>query len=906
MQNLIKQSLTGFFLFFCSFNISAQNKLPTITSTDYPKWQTLGSFAISGDGSWISWNINLVEGDDTLFIKNAVTDKLYRYPLSTGNIFSTDSRWAAAKVGYSEKETEKLTQQKKPLKFKTRLIYLQTGSERIFQNIESFSFTEDACHLIMSGYADDSKTRDIFLYNLKTGTIKNISNIAEYGVNKPGNLLAYIINADGKKGNGVELMNLNSYNISIISNDTAIYRDLIWEKEGDDLMFLKAFPDTGFVEENHQVFIVRNISTKPDLRVFNPMNDTIVMKGLRVKETYKPSVSDDHNILFFGAFDWTRKEKKVKKNTSDSSKLPGVDIWHWKDDPIQPRQKNTLTTDKNFTYLIAWDIDRNKITRINNDTVRQVIITGDGHHAVISDNTPYKPAFRQTEYDHYIINTLTGNKKQLLSRFTSLNGTSPAGKYILYFRDKNWWVYDIYKDIHKNLTLGIETNFWNTRDDSPNDIKPPFGTGGWLKDDKALLVYDEYDVWKVYPDDSKAQRLTNGKETRTIFRVYRLDSEHPFIDPSEDLYFSASGDLTKQSGYYRLTIRNKFEKLVFDNKSITGLRKAKKSDFFVYRSESYQLSPNIFRTSGSFSGFLRISDTNPQQAGFSWGKSELVNYSNRDGKPLQGALYYPADFEPGKKYPMIVYIYEIRSNNLNRYESPSPRSPYNTTNYTSQGYFIFQPDIIYKTNHPGESAVDCVVPAVEQVIKTGMIDEKRIGIMGHSWGAYQTSFIITQTDLFAAAVAGAPLIDMISMYNEIYWNTGGPNQSIFEISQGRLREPWWVQLNEYMANSPMFQAGNIKTPLLVAFGTSDGAVDWHQGIEMYTTMRRMQKPYIMLVYDSENHSLAKKENQLDYSKKVNEFFNHYLKGEEPAEWITKGKKYLDKKLEEEKAAEKKQ
>jgi dipeptidyl aminopeptidase/acylaminoacyl peptidase len=906
MLNLIKRFLAGLFLLFCSINISAQNNLPAITPDDYSKWQTLGPYSVSDDGSWVSWGVSLLEGDDTLLIKNAVTGKLYKYPLSSGNIFSSDSRWAASRIGYSEKQTEKLTEQKKPIKYKARLLNLQSGTIRVFDNIESFSFTKDAGHFVMAGYNGDSKTKDIFLYNLKTGTTKNISNVSEFSVNKPGSLLAYIISAENKKGNGVELMSLYNYSISFLSNDTSIYRDLVWEKEGNDLMFLKAYADTSHVEENHKVYIVRNISTKPDIKVFDPESDTLILKGLRVKETYKPSVSDDHRILFFGAYDWTKKGKKEKKSTAENQKLPAVDIWHWKDDPIQPRQKNTFTNDRNFTYLVAWDIDKNKITRINDDTMRQVMITGDGHNAVISDDTPYKPSFRQPVYNHYIVNTATGNKKMLIENFTSLTGASPGGKYILYFKDQNWWVYDIYKGVHKNLTLGIESSFWNTRDDSPNDIKPPVGVGGWMKDDKALLVYDEYDVWKINMDGSKPQRLTNGKENKIIYRVYRLDTEYPYLDPAKDLYFSAFGDLTKESGYYRLTSNNKLEKLIFENKSVSGLRKAEKSDFFVFRYESYSVSPNIYRVAGSFSDPRKISDTNPQQAMYAWGRSELVNFTNHDGRKLQGALYYPANFEQGKKYPMIVYIYEIRSNNVNRYETPSPRSPYNVTNYTSQGYFIFQPDIVYKTNHPGESAVNCVVPAVEEVIKTGMIDEKKIGIMGHSWGAYQTSFIITQTDLFSAAVAGAPLIDMISMYNEIYWNTGGPNQNIFETSQGRLREPWWIQMDDYISNSPMFQAGNIKTPLLVAFGTSDGAVDWHQGIEMYTTMRRMQKPYIMLVYDSENHSLAKKENQLDYAKKVNQFFNHYLKGGEPEEWITNGKKYLEKKLEEEKAGEKKQ
>jgi len=670
-------------------------------------------------------------------------------------------------------------------------------------------------------------------------------------------------------------------------------------------MFLKAFIDTSYVEDNHILFIVRNIYIKPEIKSFNPSTDTDFPAGLRIKETYRSSVSDDHRIMFFGAYEWTKKEKKDKKPGEAEEKLPGVDIWHWKDDPIQPRQKNTYSADKDFTYLYAWNPETDQVIRITNDTIRQATITGDGLHAVISDDTPYKPAFREPTYDYYLADVTTGNKKLLLSNFTSLYGSSPGGKYILYFKDKNWWVYDISKGSHINLTEGIDTDLWNTRDDSPLEVKPPFGNGGWLKDDKALFVYDEYDVWKISMDGSKPLRLTNGKENRIRFRIQRLEYEYPYIDGSKPLYFSASGDITKESGYYRMTVKNKLEKLIYENKSISSLRKAEKSDFFLYRAETYSESPNIYRTDATFTNPEKISDTNPQQSKFAWGKSELINFKNRDGKDLQGALFYPAKYEAGKKYPMIVYIYEIRSNVVNQYVSPSLKSAYNTTNYTSQGYFVFQPDIVYKTNHPGESAADCVIPAVEEVLKTGMINEKKIGLIGHSWGAYQTSFIITQTDLFAAAVAGAPLINMISMYNEIYWNSGSPNQNIFEISQGRLRDPWWVQLEDYMANSPMFQAQKIKTPLLVAFGTSDGAVDWHQGIEMFTTMRRMEKPYIMLVYDGENHSLAKKENQLDYAEKVKKFFNHYLLDTKPEEWILKGKKYLEKKTEEDKAAEKK-
>jgi dienelactone hydrolase len=903
MKNIQKSLLTLTILFVTFFVLTAQTTLPAIKPADYAKWQTLGAFSVSDDGNWVSWNVSLVDGDDTLYIKNYASSKLYKFALSTGMVFSSDSKWAAFRVGYSEKQIENMTEQKKPVKNKAKLLDLTTGKERIFENISSFGITKDAKHLIMAGYSpENSKNKDLFILNLATGILKNIGNIGEYSVNKPGNRLAYIISAENKKGNGVELMNLDNYNITFIDNDTCTYRNLSWQREGNALAFLKAFTDTSYVEQNHKIFTVRNIYIKPEIKSYNPAEDKTFPEKMRISENYTPNIANDQKTLFFGVYKWTLKEKKEKK-PADPVKLPGVDIWHWQDDPLQPGQKIAFETDKNFTYLFAWTPDLNKIVQITDEDMRQANPTGDGHFALATNDKAYKPVFREQLYDHYSVNTATGEKKLILKGFTYLNGSSPAGKYALYFKDKCWWVYDILKDIHINLTKDIPSVFWNTRDDSPKDIKPPFGNGGWLKDDKALLVYDEFDVWKINLDGLKAVRLTNGKENKIIFRVSRMSYEYPYIEPDKDLYFSASGDLDKKIGYYRLTVKNKFEKLLYDDRSFS-LRKAENSDFFVYSSGTYTSSPNVYRTSNTFADAIKISDTNPQQAKFAWGKSELVNYKNKDGKALQGSLFYPANFEPGKKYPMIVYIYELLSNDVNRYVTPSPRSPYNTTNYSSQGYFVFHPDIVYKTNHPGESAVECVVPAVEEVLKTGMIDEKKIGIMGHSWGAYQTSFIITQTHLFSAAVAGAPLIDMISMYNEIYWNSGFPNQSIFETSQGRLREPWWVIMEDYMKNSPMFQAQNIATPLLVAFGNNDGAVDWHQGIEMFATMRRLEKPYIMLVYDSENHSLAKKENQIDYTKKVNEFFNHYLVGDTAASWITSGKKYLEKKKEEEKAAKK--
>ncbi|MCD6345915.1 MAG: S9 family peptidase, partial [Bacteroidales bacterium] len=461
--------------------------------------------------------------------------------------------------------------------------------------------------------------------------------------------------------------------------------------------------------------------------------------------------------------------------------------------------------------------------------------------------------------------------------------------------------YNIKTKVHTNLTGDLGVPFWNIRDDHPAEVRPPFGTGGWLKDDKYVLLNDEYDVWAVKPDGSDAQLLTSGRGDQNIFRLRKMDYKKDYLDPKEMFYFTVTGDKTKKSGFYKMKWGKEPQKLYLVDKGRSGygIRKAKDADVFIFTQSTYEESPALYLANADFTDVKLISATNPQQADYAWGKAELVNFVNKSGKELQGVLHYPANYEEGKEYPMLVYIYEIRSNSLYSYIKPSAKSFYNITNYVQQGFFVFQPDIVYRLDDPGMSAVECVVPAVEKVIATGMIDKDHIGLMGHSWGAYQTAFIITQTDLFSAAVAGAPLTDMISMYTEVYWNSGSPNQGIFETSQGRFTKPYWEILDKYIQNSPMFQAANINTPFLVAFGDKDGAVDWHQGIELYTTMRRMEKPYVMLVYAGENHAVRKKENMLDYTKKINEWYNYYLLGKKPASWITDGIPYLQKMKKEE-------
>lgn len=918
---------------FLSFTfINAQKK--NLTAEDYGKWQSIGATDISANGEWVAYQITVAEDNDTLYVVNRNTGKLYKLEFSSSPDFSRDSKWISFRIGVAYKEAEKMREQGKPIEYKTGLLNLETGKKEIIQNTSQAEFSRNSKFLAVALNApkeNKDKGFVLLLKNLVDSSTHTIGNVTEFAFNKKSDYIAYIVESANIAGNAVELFNLNIYGLKVIASDTLKFSKLKWQKEGEGLTFFKTFKNDQYEEDNAIVYAYVNIYKVATLHFFNPMTAANFSKNKRVYNNSSLRLSDDESSVFFGLKSWTAKPSKDEKKTSTDSlklrtdtikaktdstkslltkkdskdeKLAAVDIWHWNDAEVQPRQKVTYTQDKEASFLSVWNIDDNSFYQLAKDSTPDAILTGNQKFAITATRNKYKPAFKEDYADVMLVNVKTGEEKKIFEKQLG-NGygspqPSPAGNYLYYFKDKNWWIFNIATKQTINITENITAKFWDTRDDHPAS-KPPFGIGGWIKGDKAILLYDEYNIWAVTPDGKSVKKITDGEKDEIMFRVSRVDFEETYLDDTKPVFFSAYGDKTKKFGYYKYE-KGKVDKLIFEDMMITRIAKAKEANTFTYVKQDYHISPQLFATD-NFNGEKNIVSTNPQQQNYFWGKSELVSFTNTKGQKLQGALFYPANYEPGKKYPMIVYIYEILSNTVHGYINPGTRSAYNTTNFTTGGYFIFRPDIVYDINDPGISAVNCVAPAVNEVLKTGMIDENKIGLMGHSWGAYQTSFIITQTNLFHAACAGAPLTDLISMSMSIYWNSGTTDQKIFETSQGRFDGPWYDRMQEHMRNSPMFNADKITTPLLVAFGDKDGAVDWHQGIEMYGTMRRMMKPHVMLVYADENHGLAKKENQIDYQKRQREWFDYYLLGKPAPKWITEGVSYLEKMKEREKQNE---
>jgi dipeptidyl aminopeptidase/acylaminoacyl peptidase len=458
-----------------------------------------------------------------------------------------------------------------------------------------------------------------------------------------------------------------------------------------------------------------------------------------------------------------------------------------------------------------------------------------------------------------------------------------------------------------NITKDVPTSFINEEDDH-NVIKPPIRTRfGWVKDGVSVLLYDNWDVWNVPVHGGKGTNLTvRGKNEGIRYRSrFRLDPEEKGIDLKKPLYISTYGEWTKKGGVARIDKGKPGAKMLLWDDASFSIRKAEKADVYFYTRQTYKDYSDYWVTDKSLKKGKKITEANSQQKEFLWSDgSILIDYKSDKGDKLQGALFLPTNYEKGKSYPTIVYIYEKVSQNLNRYYAPSARG-FNKTVYTSRGYAVLMPDIVYKVNDPGMSSVWCVLPAIKAAVASGVVDKDRIGIHGHSWGGYQSSFLVTQTDIFKACVTGAPLTNMISMYSSIYWNSGSANQPIFESSQGRFTGGYWENIEAYTRNSPVYYAKNVKTPLIILHNDKDGAVDWNQGIEYFNTLRRLGKPVIMLQYKGENHGLRKPANQKDYNTRMREFFDHHLRGKPAPKWLKEGISHLKLKDHIKKVTEKK-
>jgi len=855
--------------------------------------------------------------------------KIINFEKVKGFAFSDDSSWLVYALFPEEKKPEeKKAEEKKPGEIKP---------EEVKPSIEKPA--EPKPGEKKPGEKNIEKpqeTSTVILRHLATGNEIRLEKVGMYALDPSGHYIAYstwIENDDPKTPkNGLYTRNLfknGQEEQRIHSFPAAKYSNLAWSKKKSLLAFL-------FHE---------NIEPKPEEKQPNGdekktqkkyTSSLMTWDGISGKLT--PAVpadkipggwlipaentliwTEDGTRLFFGfkpvdEYLWTQpappavenKETKPATPTPDADlysidkllEKRGVDVWHWNDPLINSHQKLAWEEKKKKTYLAVYHLAENRFVPLTDKNIPDLRKVENPDFALALSNIPYQKEQSWDTYymDVYLTDLKSGSKRPVLTRFAQDFYLSFHGRFILYYQNKNWFLYDARLSNARNLTQSIEVPFYREEYDSPDDV-PGYGTAGWTENDASVLIYDKYDIWQFFTTTGKKTCITagEGRKNKITFRILKLDPEEKFFKSDQPLILSAYSDTGKYTAFYTAQIgKEGVKEAIREPKRFTFAAKAKNAPRILYTRESFEEFPDLWVSDLEFTKPQKISEVNPEKENYLWGKAELFQWQSLDGLPLDGIVIKPEDYDPSKRYPVLVYFYEKMSQLLYNFNqvviNHRPCFPY----YAAHGYVIFLPDIKFEIGRPGLSSLKCIVPGVQKLIETGVADPKAIGLHGHSWSGYLTAYIVTQTDIFAAAAAGAAVVNMTSAYNGIRWESGISRQFQYEKDQSRIGPSLFQAPHLYLQNSPVFFAERIRTPLLLEFGDKDGAVPWSQGIEFYLALRRLEKNCIFLQYNEEGHHPKEYANKLDYFIKLKEFFDHYLQKAPAPEWMTKGVPYRKK------------
>jgi len=634
-----------------------------------------------------------------------------------------------------------------------------------------------------------------------------------------------------------------------------------------------------------------------------------------ISEHARPEFSDDGSKLYYGI----APPLPLPDTTLLPEEIVQVEVWSWTQNRVYTELAKRLEADKKrYTPVIVLLNSVQQKGEAPNGVRQHIVAPLDlpewrfqrGRNANLALGITEEPYAHRKQWegdvprDVHAVDLGTGEKRQIIEALRCIPSLSPSANFALWWSepDTAWFAWDARNNQTAQLTDNRTVAFFNEKTDVP-DYPNPYGIAGWLENDAALLHYDRYDIWKTDPTGQAApQRLTQGRESKTVFRYIRLDPDERAIAPDARLLLHQFDETSKTEGYAWLDLKTGTctPWLGGDYSYARTPLKAENADVLVFSRQNYHTFPDLWHlpfspSLGGGRGEARVSNANPQQAEYHWGNIELVRWTSLSGETLEGLLVKPDGFDPTKQYPMIVNFYEKLSDGLHQHRAPDVhRSTINYTLYTSRGYLVFAPDIPYRTGYPGESAYNAVMSGVTALIDKGFVDAKRVAMQGHSWGGYQAAYIVTRTNLFVCAEAGAPVANMTSAYGGVRWESGLVRQFQYERQQSRIGGSLWEYPMRYLENSPLFSLDKVQTPLLILHNDKDGAVPWYQGIELFAGLRRLGKPAWMLNYNDEPHWPVKLQNRIDFQTRMQQFFDHYLLGAPMPRWMERGVPPMEK------------
>lgn len=741
--------------------------------------------------------------------------------------------------------------------------------------------------------SDSSKTKKkygstLVLRDLENGAETRIDDVTDYRFDHDGGWLAYTVSSRAEDGNGAYARALSDGHTLALLTGAGKYSSLVIDSAGTRVAFISDHAEHDRDNPRYVLYgatlgggaasgSAGTSATASALVTSDMLDDSLI-----VSDDARVDFSSDGLSLRFGV-----APQLPDSIPADSLADKAVfNLWHWKDARLQPEQRIEASSDRKRSYLSVYNLRSREFRILGGDSLPELHISPDFRVALGETELPYsvQAMWGEGGRDLYAIDVATGTRDRVAGRVPFRATLSPDGGYVLWFGENgHWYAYSTATKRTADITGSIEgVSFADETWDEPS-IARPWGVAGWTAGEKSVLLYDRYDVWEVDPAGRAPARVVTdsvGRRNQIIFRLAEADTTHRFLSAGTPFILEALDDSTKASGYWRdqLGVTKAPEKLIMEARNLAGLEKARDANVYLFTRSTFREFPDLWSTNDAFESPTRISSANPQQDRYRWGTAELVHWLSNDGVPLAGILYKPDDFDPSKKYPMLVYFYERLSDNLHRYVPPAGRNVINPTVYVSNDYLVFEPDIHYEIGYPGPSAVKSVVPGVQMLIDSGFVDRHAVGLQGQSWGGYQVAYIITQTSMFRAAMAGAPVANMTSAYGGIRWASGLARAFQYEHTQSRIGGSIWEQPFRYLRNSPLFWADRIRTPLFIMHNDGDGAVPWYQGVELFVALRRLGKEVYLIDYNDEAHNPTKRANQLDIAMRMHQFFDHHLKG----------------------------
>ncbi|MFI5204200.1 MAG: alpha/beta hydrolase family protein [Flavobacteriales bacterium] len=904
-----------------------------IDHTTYDAFKTISGGQLSGNGKWAVYEVKPIEGDAWLFLANTESGRLDSFARGSAAMFSSDSKVLVFKILPQAKLVRKAKKDKKKPdempKDSLAVFFLEMDSIVKWPRVKSFQLSENSTWVVMGlekeipakkpPVAETKKKRKkkkkpepapeevksdglpVSVFDYATGNKKNLDRVTEFALPEKATGLIYTTHVNRKKEDSAYVYTLNvvekEFSRSLIHSVKGKVKQLAMDEKGAQAAFLSS-ADTCKTVKVYSLFLKKAIDTEAKLVV-----DTLTAAMMGTKapsENRAPKFSSDGKRLFFGT---TLIPRKEPEDTLLDEEKHRVDVWTWDDERIMTQQLFELDGDKKFTYYTSYSINDGKITTLFDDSVRTARLVKKG-------DSPWVLGFSTKGYmvtqtwlssigtDVFLINMDNGTRKKVLKGVTHEVSISESGKYIIYYEplEKQWHTVSTSTLEKTNITKGINDIFYNENNGVP-ELPAPFGVMGWSAGDAFVYIYSEYDIWKLDPTGKiSATCITanEGKQHKNRFRNIQLDNDKNEIEENGLLFWSFyKGDKSESFWSYENGMMNE---IYHADLQLQFKGKAKKAEQLLFTRGSFREFPDMWASDTRFKHTVKISNANPQQSMYKWGTVELIKWKSLDGKILEGLLYKPEDFDSTIKYPMLVYYYERNSDNLHQYRIPRPSaSIINPTECVSQGYIVFVPDIEYSSSsNPGKDGYNAIISGTKYLLTKGFVNEKKMGLQGQSWGGYQTAFMVTQTNMFAAAMAGAPVSNMTSAYGGVRWESGLVRAFQYEHGQSRIGKSLWEDRESYIRNSALFHLDKVATPLLIMHNDNDGAVPWYQGIELYTGLRRLQKPVWLLNYNGDKHNLMRIPNRRDLSIRMTQFFDHYLKDAPAPKWMVDGVPAVDK------------